>query len=142
MVSFLQFDSFGTKLSNCKNDTFSCGARFVALESYRRDASAISTPMWYVERDGLILLRTNAATAKVRRIRANPRVRLAPSTVAGKIVGSWRPGRARLMSPAEADEFNPALRRKYGLFKCLIDLFNRLRGITIVGIEVTLDDEA
>jgi uncharacterized protein len=115
-------------------------ARFVALESYRKDASAVSTPMWFVERDGRILLRTSAATAKVKRIRANPRVRLAPCTVSGKIIGGWQAGRARLLTTEDAAAFNPALRRKYGIFKRMIDVLNRFRGITVVGIEVTLDE--
>lgn len=118
---------------------FPAHVKFLALESYRRDASAISTPMWFVERDGRICLRTNAAAAKVKRIRENSDVRLAPCTVTGKVVGEWRRGRALLMSPEEAARFNPDLRRRYGLFKLMIDILNRSRGITVVGIEVALE---
>ena len=84
----------------------------------------------------MLYMRTPAQSAKVKRIRNNPHVRLVPSDVRGKPIGEWVDGEARLIEAAEAEWVNQLVKRKYGLFKRLIDIRSRLKGTQYVVIAV------
>jgi hypothetical protein len=53
--------------------------RHISLTTFRRDGTAVSTPVWVVSDDGRrLLVWSGANTWKVKRIRRDPRVRVAP----------------------------------------------------------------
>jgi PPOX class probable F420-dependent enzyme len=110
--------------------------RYLNLETYRRNGEAVRTPLWFVEHAGVLYMRTPGAAAKVRRIRRNPRVRVAPCGRRAELRGVWVEGRATLMEAAQADWVNQLARRKYGLLKRLVDLRTRLQRIEYVVIAV------
>jgi PPOX class probable F420-dependent enzyme len=112
--------------------------QYVNLESFRKNGQGVRTPLWFVEAQGVLYMRTPAASAKVRRMRNNPRVRLVPSDVRGNPIGEWVDGEARLIPAEEAEWVNQLVKRKYGLFKRLIDLRSRLKGTEYVVIAVHL----
>ena len=97
--------------------------RYISLTTFKRDGTPVSTPVWVVSDDGERLLVWSAAkTWKVRRIRRNPDVLLAPANFRGKERGERVPATARLIDHPGIDAL---LRRKYGWQKRAIDLFNR-----------------
>ncbi len=101
------------------------GHKNVNLTTLRRGGEAVVTPVWFVVLDGLLYVRTGAASGKVKRIRNNPRVLLAPATVRGRPVGSNTGARARVLGPEEAGLAATAirlLRRRYRTTP-LVDLF-------------------
>jgi PPOX class probable F420-dependent enzyme len=110
--------------------------RYVNLETYRKSGQGVRTPLWFVEDSGVLYMRTPAQSAKVKRIRNNPHVRLVPSDVRGNPKGVWIDGEARLIEAAEAEWVNQLVKRKYGLFKRLIDIRSRLKGTQYVVIAV------
>ena len=110
--------------------------KYINLETYRKSGQAVRTPLWFVEADGVLYMRTPAASAKVRRIRNNPHVRLVPSDVRGNALGVWQDGEARLIDAENAEWVNDLIKRKYGLLKRLIDLRSRLKGTKAVVIAV------
>lgn len=110
--------------------------RYVNLESFRKNGQGIRTPLWFVEAQGVLYMRTPAASAKVRRMRNIPHVRVVPSDVRGNPIGEWVDGEARLIEAAEAEWVNQLVKRKYGLFKWLIDIRSRLKGTQYVVIAV------
>jgi PPOX class probable F420-dependent enzyme len=110
--------------------------RYVNLESFKKNGQGIRTPLWFVEAQGVLYMRTPAQSAKVKRIRNNPHVRLIPSDVRGNPKGVWIDGEARLIEAAEAEWVNQLVKRKYGLFKWLIDIRSRLKGTQYVVIAV------
>ena len=110
--------------------------RYVNLETYRRNGEGVRTPLWFVEDSGVLYMRTPAASAKVKRIRNNPHVRLVPSDVRGNPKGVWIDGEATLIEAAEAEWVNQLVKRKYGLFKWLIDIRSRFKGTQYVVIAV------
>lgn len=63
------------------------GHRYCVLVSYRRDGTAVVSPLWFGLGDGRLYVRTGAATAKLQRIRRNAEVRIAPSSVRGAPLG-------------------------------------------------------
>ena len=110
--------------------------RYVNLESFRKNGQGIRTPLWFVEAQGVLYMRTPAQSAKVRRIRNNLRVRVVPSDVRGNPIGEWIEGKARLIATDDAEWVNQLIKRKYGLFKRLIDIRSRLKRTQYVVIAV------
>jgi PPOX class probable F420-dependent enzyme len=112
--------------------------KYVNLETYRKSGLAVRTPLWFVEDQGVLYMRTPAQSAKVKRIRNNPHVRVVPSDVRGNLLGSWQDGEARLIDADEAEWVNQLIKRKYGLLKRLIDLRSKLKRTEAVVIAVRI----
>lgn len=64
----------------------------------------------------------------MRRIRRNPRVRVAPSDARGTPRGEAVDGTARLLGADAGELVQDLLRRKYWLVKPALDVFNGLTG--------------
>lgn len=108
------------------------GERYISLTTFKRDGSTVSTPVWVVSDDGRrLLVWTGAGTWKVKRISRDPRVTVAASDGRGRPLGEAVEGVARLLGPDAAAIVEPLLRKKYGLVKRALDVFNRL--IRVVG---------
>ena len=75
------------------SDEFS-DQKFVMLESYGESGVPIQSPVWILEDGGTIYFRTDPSTGKVRRIRKNPDVRIAPADISGEILGIVGKGRS------------------------------------------------
>ncbi len=101
---------------------------YLNLETFRQDGRGVQTPLWFVEREGVLYMRTPMDTWKVKRIRRNSSVRVAPSNFQGEAKGAWLDGVAEVMPAVQASWVNKAFRQKYGLAKRIIDLRNRLIG--------------
>jgi PPOX class probable F420-dependent enzyme len=89
--------------------------KYALLITYRRDGTGVPTPVWFGLRDGKVYVHTEPRTAKVRRIRANPRVRLAPCTMRGKPRGAAAEGHARVLSREDEAMAEAAIQENYGL---------------------------
>ena len=90
--------------------------KYCLLVTYRRSGEPVPTPVWFgLDAEGRLFVRTETEAAKVKRIRNNPRVRVAPATVRGKPVGPLAEASARVLDPAEHDRAERALRANYGL---------------------------
>ncbi len=100
--------------------------KYLNLETYRKNGQAMLTPVWFVEDQGVLYVRTVANSGKVKRIRNNGHVRVAPCDVRGGLLGKWIKSKARLVDEATAERVNTLLKRKYGLMKSFFDLLSRL----------------
>ena len=116
------------------------GARYVLLTTYRRSGAGVPTPFGALFRQGKVYCFTDARSGKVKRIRRQPRVEVAPCTQRGAPTGPSLPGQARVLEGAEADEFAAAFhdlwRRQWGLVWRIGSLIEQLRGTRRVVIEV------
>nr|WP_240897207.1 PPOX class F420-dependent oxidoreductase [Kineococcus vitellinus] len=93
-------------------------ARFVSLTTFRRTGEGVATPVWIASSGEHLLVTTPATSGKVKRLRRDGRVLLAPC---GRF-GAVAPGAVPMEGVAEVlgtDREHPreteALRRKYGL---------------------------
>jgi PPOX class probable F420-dependent enzyme len=93
------------------------GHKYISLATFRKTGVAILTPVWFAEEDGKLYVFTNPNSGKVKRIRNNPEVRVAPSTIRGRIIGPEFPARARVMASEEFSHARQLLRRKYWLMR-------------------------
>jgi PPOX class probable F420-dependent enzyme len=97
--------------------------RYISLTTFKRDGTAVSTPVWVVSDDGRrLLVWTGAKTWKVRRIRREPRVLVAAANLRGKERGPRVAGRAGVVADPG---IKALLRQKYGWQKRALDLLNR-----------------
>lgn len=89
---------------------------YALLVTFRRDGTAVPTPVWFaLLDDGHFVTATEMRTAKVRRIRHHPRVRVFPCDPRGKPLGPGVEGSARILDPGpESDLAEAALDRHYG----------------------------
>ena len=111
-------------------------SRYVSITTFRGDGTPVATPVW-VARDGdTLLVVTGAESGKVRRIRANASVTLAPCDVRGRVHGDALAGRAVVLDASETRRVTRSIRRRYGLLGWL---FSRGSDDGRVGLSITLD---
>ena len=60
--------------------------RYVSVTSFKRDGTGVATPMWFVSDGRRLFALTDAHSAKIRRIRRDPQVLVAPCRGDGKLL--------------------------------------------------------
>jgi uncharacterized protein len=93
------------------------GRKYLNLTSFRKNGTAVPTPLWFAEENGKLFVMTRSDSGKYKRIRNNPEVRIAPCTMRGKITGPEFPGRVRILPPEDWRHARDLLARKYWLMK-------------------------
>lgn len=115
--------------------------RDVLLTTYRRDGAPKGTPVHIAVRGNVAYFRTWDATWKVRRIRNNPAVTIAPATARGVPTGPPVRADARILDGADATTAARALARKYPILHgFVIPLVHRSRGYRTVHVELSPHD--
>lgn len=109
----------------------------VLLTSFKRDGTPVGTPVHIAVDGDRVYFRSYEKAWKTRRIRRNPRIMIAPSTVRGTPTGPAVEARARVLEGDEAKAAARALSRKYPiLHRWLIPWAHRLMGTRTVHFEV------
>jgi uncharacterized protein len=101
--------------------------KYLSLTSFRRDGTGVATPVWFVEADGRLLVETDAGSYKVRRIRRNPQVTIAPCTATGRLRGTPVPAWAELLPDAEVARVDRLMGDKYRVDLLFIKPFRKLQ---------------
>ena len=112
--------------------------KYLNLETYRKTGDSVLTPVWFAEENDILYIYSLANAGKVKRIRNNPRVRVAPCDMRGKLKGDWVDAQARILDAREAAHGHRLLDRKYGLMKKAGNLFSKLmsRDRVVIAIQV------
>jgi hypothetical protein len=110
--------------------------KYISLETFRKNGQGVKTPVWFALHEGTLYVYTEADSWKVKRIRNNPRVRVAPCTIRGRVTGPWIDAEASFVEGAERRMADALLDRKY-LLKVIFKVFARLsrRGRTMIKIQ-------
>jgi PPOX class probable F420-dependent enzyme len=102
---------------------------YINLATFRRNGTAVETPVWFAMLGGKLYVVTDGTSAKVKRTRATKRVRLAPCNVWGGVTGDWIDGTGRVLKEGRLIErAHAALEKKYGWQMWLLDTVSRLFG--------------
>ncbi|WP_239133440.1 PPOX class F420-dependent oxidoreductase [Rugosimonospora africana] len=112
------------------------GQRYISLTTYRRDGTAVATPVWLVRDGDRLAVWTNQAAGKVKRIRREPSVTVAACTVRGRLLGEPVAARAHVLEAADTVRIIAAIRKKYRFQGWLVTLRARRRPETTVGIAI------
>ena len=103
--------------------------RYVSLTTFRRNGKAVLTPVWVARHESCFYLFSESGAGKVKRIRANPAVRLAACSSTGKVTSGWLEAEARVITDAQLiDAALLALRKKYGWQMLITTFFSKLSG--------------
>jgi uncharacterized protein len=125
-------------------------AKYLSLETFRKTGVGVRTPVWFAQDAGrrdegtptpeaIFYIYSAPDAGKVKRIRNNPRVRVAPCDIRGNLRGAWVDAHTRICEGPEAVQGQELLRRKYGWLKIAGDFFSRLRGRTQTVIAIDID---
>jgi hypothetical protein len=108
----------------------------ISLETYRRNGEPVRTPVWFLEEKGVLYVHTDDSTGKVKRIRQNPKVRVAPSYFRGKPKAEYVDARAELeTNPGTVEKNHSQIYKKYGLqgtFTRFLQRFSRSKANDVI----------
>ena len=90
--------------------------KYINIETYRKNGVGVKTPVWFAMEEGHFFVGTGAYTGKIKRVRNNSRVRIAPCRFNGDVLGEWIEGLAIIVEDkALKQHIIHILMRKYGL---------------------------
>lgn len=113
--------------------------QFMNVETFRKSGIGVRTPVWFVEYNGELCFTSEVSSGKVKRLKRDPAVMVAPCRPDGALLGDWYPGRARFMSAEETVIVKKVYARKYGVLKLFFDLMGIFRKGKRVFIAVQLN---
>jgi uncharacterized protein len=102
--------------------------KFIVLETYRKTGEAVKTPVWFVIDNDILFIRTYSDSGKAKRLRRNPRARLALSTFRGEPRGDWVEVEIRPASSQESQRIENMMQKKYGIQKRFTDFRAKILG--------------
>jgi PPOX class probable F420-dependent enzyme len=110
-------------------------ATYVLLTTFRRDGTAVPTPVWVAPDAGALLVWTAANSGKVKRIRHDATVSVAPCTARGRPTGPAVAARATVEDGSAAVA---AIKRKYRVQGRLYIWLSQLRRGTAGTVSVRI----
>ena len=125
--------------------------RYLSVTSFKRDGTGVATPVWFVSDGERLFALTDLHSAKVRRIRREPRVLAAPCRADGKLRSARIPAHAEVLTATpDLERVKRLLLDRYKLTYRVVMLGyrigRRLRGKPSVAdgavLAITVDGEA
>lgn len=115
---------------------------YLSLETYRKSGEAMRTPVWFVRDGDRLYIRTVAESGKVKRLRANPRLRIALCDRLGNVTGPWvaATGREVRDDPALYERVDRLLEEKYGEIKRQLAAQATAEGRVYTILEIRFDE--
>jgi hypothetical protein len=89
------------------------GQKYISLTTFRKTGAGVATPVWFGEDGDKLYVMTRSDMGKTKRIRNNPQVKVAPSTIRGKVTGAEFAATARILPPEEHQHAHQSINRKY-----------------------------
>ncbi len=107
------------------------GQKYLNLETFKKSGEGVKTPVWFAadpaatldSSDAKLYLYTIGVSGKVKRVRNNPRVKIAPCDMRGRALGEWTEARAEIVTGEDAARGMHLLNKKYFPWKQLLGFF-------------------
>jgi PPOX class probable F420-dependent enzyme len=107
------------------------GHKYLNLETFKKSGDGVKTPVWFaadpsanLDSNGAKLyVYTIGVSGKVKRVRNNARVKIAPCDMRGRVLGEWVEARAEIVTGEEASRGMQLLNRKYFPWRQLLGFF-------------------
>ena len=113
------------------------GHKYAVLVTFRRSGEPVPTAVWFGLDGDRLYVRTERRSGKVKRLRSDSRVLVAPSDFRAKPLGPAAEGHARILERADAEHGERALATKYGLFRRVYEGVGEQLNADMVYLEVT-----
>ena len=125
-------------------------AKYISLTTYRKDGTAVATPVWLVRDDDALLVITDPDSGKAKRLRNNPQVLVSPCDMRGRVKpGAISvPARVELLDDAGTARALGLIGKRYGLMGRIFTGINERRArkagksLTHQGLRLTVTDNA
>ena len=95
-------------------DTIATG-KYVLLTTFKKDGTGVPTPLWGALDGDRLLMWTVTDSWKVKRIRRNPKVTIAPCDMRGNPQGDAVDATAEILDEAGTEKARAAVASKYGI---------------------------
>lgn len=104
---------------------------YISLETFKKSGEGVKTPVWFAAdpasdlsgEGARLYMYTIGNTGKVKRIRNNPHVKIAPCTLKGEVLGEWTEANAEIVTGETASQAMKLLNKKYFPLKQLLGFF-------------------
>lgn len=110
------------------------GQKYISLTTFRKNGVGVPTPVWFGEEDGKLYVMTISSMGKVKRIRNNAQVKVAPCTIRGKVTGPEFAANARILPSEDNKRARKTINRKY-LMALLTSPFSRADAFVEISFE-------
>ena len=120
-------------------------AKYLSLTTFRKDGTPVATPVWLVRDGDHLYVLTVSGSGKVKRIRANSTVELAPCDIRGSIKGDSVAGRAVIQDAAGTAATLKKMIKRHGLMVKVMEGLYKIAGRAPgerVGVEITIGSSA
>ena len=112
------------------------GQKYISLETFKKNGQGVKTPVWFVLHNDAVYVYTEADSWKVKRIRNNPKVRIAVCSMRGDVKGPWLDATASFVDGEERRAVDKLLDRKYWL-KVIFKVLSKFSGRPRAYIKIT-----
>ncbi len=116
------------------------GRKYAILETFKKSGEGVPTPVWFGLADGRFYVSSERDVWKIKRIRNNPSVRVAPCNSRGKPLGPAVSGTARIVEPVDGAQAEAALAANYGSGRKVYEGMAGRLGVDQVYIEVVPEE--
>ncbi len=89
--------------------------KYVSLTTFKKDGTPVATPLWGARDGNRLLVWTPTDSWKVKRIKRNSKVIIAPCSARGKLEGDPVDGVAEVLDAAGTEKARAAIASKYGI---------------------------
>jgi len=110
--------------------------KYLSLETFKKSGEGVKTPVWFAADPAAdlsgdaarIYIYTIGNAGKVKRIRNNGSVKIAPCTIKGDPLGDWTEAKAEIITGETASRAMSLLNRKYFPLKQILGFFAMFSG--------------
>ena len=116
---------------------------FMNLETFYESGKGVKTPVWFVQEDNVLWVRTVADSYKVQRLRSTHKANVVPSDRVGGPLGEWVAAQGdEINDEATHKRVNNLLNKKYGLQKKAFDAMGAVQRNKMTTLRIVISDEA
>lgn len=100
--------------------------KYLSLTTFRKSSEGVATPVWVAREGDHLYVTTRADSWKVKRLRNNPEVLLAPCDMRGNLTGAQVAGRGEVLDASASVHARDLINKRYGLTAKVLFLWESL----------------
>jgi len=117
-------------------------SKYKNIETYKKNGSGVRTPVWFIIHQGLIYFRTDKKSGKVKRLKNNPHVKIAPCDIRGNVKNEWLDRKVHFANSEESAIVYAMIGKKYGVKAKLVRIVNNIRGKRPLVLAILLNNNS
>ena len=119
-------------------------SKYISISTTRKNGEKIATPVWVTREGNALYVITGADSGKVKRIRNNPHVEVAPCDARGRLKGDVVAGTVEILDADGTEEVRSRVSKRFGLMYKVLTLMEKVRGSGDgrVGLKITVESRS